>query len=197
MFSQLSMFFTAVLTATIMENALFARALSSSRIHIMRASKNFARFSACVMAMNVFSSILCYFTVRIMQRFEVDTALKSLLFLISVCMVYNILCLVLTKKYPELYAKIKNELLQAAFNSGVFGSLIVASGKGFGFAGYLGFAIGASLGLTLALLLVQMGHEYLQINGVPKLFEGLPITFLYIGIMSLAIYGLIGHQLPM
>lgn len=197
MLNQISIFFTAVLTATIMENALFARPLSSSRLHIMHNSKNFARFSVCVTAMNIFSSVLCYFSARIMQSLGVDTSLKSLVFLICICMVYNVLCVVLTKKYPELYAKIKNELLQAAFNSGVFGSLIVASGKGYGFAGYLGFAIGASLGLTLALLLVQIGHEYLQINGVPKLFEGLPITFLYIGIMSLAIYGLIGHQLPM
>ena len=58
------------------------------------------------------------------------------------------------------------------------------------------YCFGASAGLAAAMILVHAGRERLELCVLPRSFEGLPITMIYIGILSLAIYGLIGHQLP-
>ncbi len=60
----------------------------------------------------------------------------------------------------------------------------------------LGFCIGSGIGYTAALILVNEGRRRLSLSDVPKAFKGLPATLLYVGIFSLAIYGLTGHSLP-
>ena len=59
-----------------------------------------------------------------------------------------------------------------------------------------GFAFGSGAGYTLALLLISEGRKRIALSDVPRAFRGLPVALIYIGILSLAIYGLIGHQLP-
>ena len=43
---------------------------------------------------------------------------------------------------------------------------------------------------------VRVEEGRLAICNVPRAFQGLPIRLMYIGLLALATYGLIGHQLP-
>ena len=52
------------------------------------------------------------------------------------------------------------------------------------------------LGNLLAMVLVREGELRLEMCNVPRAFRGLPVTLIYIGLISLAFYGLVGHQLP-
>ena len=47
-----------------------------------------------------------------------------------------------------------------------------------------------------ALLLLWSVRQRLALTRVPKAFRGLPITLLSLGIISLALFGLLGNQLP-
>ena len=60
----------------------------------------------------------------------------------------------------------------------------------------LGYGIGTGIGYMLALLLIYFGRRRLELIALPRAFKGLPILLLYIGLISLAVYGMIGHQLP-
>ena len=48
----------------------------------------------------------------------------------------------------------------------------------------------------LAVIIVGYGLTRLEYCRVPKIFRGVPIALIYLGLLSLAFYGLIGHQLP-
>ena len=41
--------------------------------------------------------------------------------------------------------------------------------------------------------IVREGRRRLRSKDVPAIFQGLPSSLIYVGILSLAIYGLVGH----
>ncbi len=57
------------------------------------------------------------------------------------------------------------------------------------------YLFGSCVGVLLSMLLLRSGKERLELSGVSKAFRGLPIMLIYIGILSMAIYGLVGHKL--
>ena len=64
------------------------------------------------------------------------------------------------------------------------------------FFSFFGYCVGASVSFTAALLLLWSVRQRLALTRVPKAFRGLPITLLSLGIISLALFGLLGNQLP-
>ena len=57
------------------------------------------------------------------------------------------------------------------------------------------YFVGTGVGVTLALILLDVANQNIAMSRVPRIFRGLPILLLYIGILSLAFYGLIGHPI--
>ena len=53
-----------------------------------------------------------------------------------------------------------------------------------------------SFGFGFAAIMVGYGISRLEYCHVPKVFKGVPIALIYLGLLSLAFYGLVGHQLP-
>lgn len=54
---------------------------------------------------------------------------------------------------------------------------------------------GSGAGYLLAMLLCWSIRERLAFCDIPRAFRGAPILFIYIGLISLALFGLVGHQL--
>ena len=86
-------------------------------------------------------------------------------------------------------------LPMATFNTCVLGTLLVSVTQSFNFWQTMGFALGSGVGYLVAVLVVREGRRKLENEDVPSTFRGLPITLLYIGILSLAIYGFTGHMI--
>jgi len=57
------------------------------------------------------------------------------------------------------------------------------------------FGLGAGIGFTLATFFISVAYDYLYSAAIPRAFRGFPILLIYIGLLSLAFYGLVGHQL--
>ena len=58
-------------------------------------------------------------------------------------------------------------------------------------------ALGAGAGYVLAMLLCWSIRERLDLSDIPRAFRGAPILFIYLGLLSLALFGLVGHQLAL
>jgi electron transport complex protein RnfA len=57
--------------------------------------------------------------------------------------------------------------------------------------------LGSSVGYLLASLLCWQLRERLYFSEIPKAFRGVPIFFVCLGLVSLALFGLMGHQLAL
>ena len=58
-------------------------------------------------------------------------------------------------------------------------------------------ALGAGAGYVLAMLICWAIRERLDLCDIPRAFRGAPILFVYLGLLSLALFGLVGHQLAL
>ena len=86
-------------------------------------------------------------------------------------------------------------LATAVFNSAVFGAVLIVTRRMYSPLDSLFYGLGGAIGYTVAMLFIRRQRHQTRILRVPNAFKGLPITLIYIGIISLALYGLIGHQL--
>ena len=57
------------------------------------------------------------------------------------------------------------------------------------------FSLGSGLRYLFAVAVVDEGRRRLRSKDVPAIFTGMPISLIYIGILALAIYGLVGHSI--
>lgn len=106
--------------------------------------------------------------------------------------------LIWRKKQGKVTSKKRYKLHTAiAFGFLPLGVLLVT---GFGTGGMgeaLWMALGAGGGYVLAMLLCWSIRERLDLCDIPKAFRGAPILFIYLGLLSLALFGLVGHQLAL
>ena len=73
----------------------------------------------------------------------------------------------------------------------MLGTLLVAASQNYNLLQSIGFGFGSGVGYLVAVLVVDEGRR-LRSKDIPHIFRGLPSVLIYIGILSLAIYGLVG-----
>lgn len=190
--------FSYAVIAMFLENTIFSRALGTSTVlFAVRKKYNIFLFGIIMTAIITMASLATYFIYPLLKLSNYSYYITPAVYVAVIGVVY-VLALVLSGAVNHKY---KKEVLQmihvSAFNCAVLGALLLSSNiSGLSLGGYLGFGIGTGFGFTIAAFFVQLAYEKLSSQYVPVAFRGFPITLIYIGIVSLAIYGLIGHELP-
>ena len=191
-------FLSIFLSAALLENMVFGRALGVTRTTLVQEDKRSVMvFSLSVLFMCTVSSVLGWGIRWLLgwPKVEVGLFVKQVALFLAVIISYVLLYLLLRKS--RLFLSMLNDLVSyAAFNGAVYGSLLISAGKELGLLTSLAHGFGAGCGMVLACVLILLGHRRLDLRRVPRAFRGTPIMLLYIGILALALYGLVGHNLP-
>lgn len=188
---------TYSLVAIFLENTIFSRALgTSTSLFVVRKKFNVFLFGLIMTLIITLSSMFAYLIHPLIKGMKNSYYVAPAIYVAIIGVVY-VLFLLGTSKFIK---KQKEEILKmihvSAFNCAVLGALMLASAKSeMTLGGFLGFGIGTGIGFTFATYLLGLAYEKLSGEEVPIAFRGFPITLIYIGIVSLAIYGLIGHEL--
>ncbi len=185
----------AIITvAAVTENLLFARALGVD--HILERTRSYhaiIRLGAMTCVISFLGGVLAWVFKFALKGYAWWPVFRGPAVLLSISAAYFLLvALAGTRNLPSAHAL----PVTAAFNGASFGAVLIAILSRETLLQTIAYCLGCSAGLTIAMMLVHSGRERLELCKVPKSFGGLPITMIYIGILSLAIYGLIGHQLP-
>jgi len=193
----LYLFFTAALTALAVENAIFARSLGLSKMVLtINRPQTGILYGALLTWMVTLSSMLVVVVNRLMEGVPGATLLSMPGYLLCVCVAFVGTYFITKYKFPGIFVLIRLQLPVSTFNSALFGAFYVSAIQNFGFFQTVGYALGTGVGYTLAILIIYYARKRLAISPVPRSFRGLPVLMVYIGLLSLAIYGLIGHGLP-
>jgi electron transport complex protein RnfA len=96
------------------------------------------------------------------------------------------------KLSPALFRALGIFLPLITTNCAILALALFQTSRGYGLVQGLVFAVGAGVGLTLALVIMAGIREETQVNGVPDLVKGTAMSFLIAGILSLAFMGFAG-----
>ena len=190
-------FFLMVLTSLFVENIIFTRAFGTSRVlYILREPKTLLRRTALLTGVITVAGAVGYPLRGLVQSNEHSYVLVPMLYIGCIAVTYAAAYVLIKKLMPGFFENVKDDLGPAAFNCAALGSLLIPSIQRLDFVGTLGYGLGMGLGFGLAAAIIGFGVKRLELCRVPRAFKGLPILLIYLGLLSLAFYGLVGHQLP-
>lgn len=184
------------LVAVFIENIIFTRALgASTTLLIIRRKYNLLSFGAIILLITTLSSVFVYLIEPVITDLSYVNYIRPLIYIAIISIIYIILVIVISK-IPKISNSVLPLVHLSAFNCAVLGALLLANQTNLRFSQFIGFGLGTGIGFVFATYLISLGYDKLNSENVPAAFRGLPATFIYIGILSLAFYGLVGSELP-
>ena len=177
-----------------MQNAIFDRAFGANvAIYASRKDSHVTGFTLGITAMTTAASIVTYFIDKPMLALEHGYYFLPLIYVGVIGILYVAGLFVLWKFFHKTYKKVRKYAHLAIFNCAVIGALFLNSNYGNDLPSYIGYGFGSGVGFFLACFLLNIAHERLDSEKIPRVFRGYPIMLVYIGIVSLALNVLIGY----
>ena len=127
---------------------------------------------------------------------EVDLSFLGLVSYIGViAALVQILEMTLDRYFPKLYNALGIFLPLITVNCAILGGTLLMVERQYDFAQSVTFGLGSGFGWAVALIALAGIREKLRYSDVPDGLQGLGITFIIVGLMSLGFMGFSGIQL--
>ncbi|MDO4778448.1 MAG: electron transport complex subunit RsxA [Tissierellia bacterium] len=120
------------------------------------------------------------------------TYLKTIAFILVIASLVQFVEMVLKKVSPGLYNALGVFLPLITTNCIVLGVAILNVDSGYDMMETIVSGLAASVGFTIALVLLAAINEKYQKVNISKSFKGIPVALLALGLMSIAFYGFKG-----
>lgn len=184
---------TAMLSVFV-QNAIFDRALGSNVvIYASRRNTHVLGFTVGITAMTTVASIISYFLDGLLLPLELGYLFMPLVYVTVISVLYVLALMFLWRIFPDTFARIKKHAHLAIVNCTVLGALFLNSAYGSDIWSYIGYGFGTGIGFFLACFMLNIAQEKLDSDKIPRAFRGYPIMLIYIGIVSMGFYVLIGY----
>jgi electron transport complex protein RnfA len=143
---------------------------------------------------NIFVLIITSLCAWFLNAFILPYApyLRLISFIVVIASLVQIVEMVIKKVSPTLFRQLGIYLPLITTNCAILGLAIFQTNRGYGLLEGLSFAIGAGLGLTLALVLMASIRENTELADVPELAKGMALVLIIAGSLSLAFMGFAG-----
>lgn len=143
---------------------------------------------------NVFVLLITSLCVTLLNRFVLESApyLRLIAFIVVIASLVQIVELAIRKFSPALFRELGIFLPLITTNCAILALAIFQTNRNYGLVQGVVYAIGAGLGLTLALVLMASIREKLQFANVPAIARGTAIVLIIAGALSLAFMGFAG-----
>ena len=132
----------------------------------------------------------------LLQRFVLDAFgleyLQTIVFILVIASLVQFVEMFIKKSSPSLYSAMGVFLPLITTNCMVLGVTVLNIQSEFNLFEAIINGLGASLGFTLALLLLSALRERMEIMPIPKPLQGVPIALISAGLMAIAFMGFQG-----
>jgi len=118
--------------------------------------------------------------------------LRLISFIVVIASLVQIVEMAIKKISPTLFRELGIFLPLITTNCAILGFAIFQTNRGYDFLEGLSFAIGAGLGLTLALVLMASIRETSELSSIPAVARNMGLVLIIAGSLSLAFMGFAG-----
>ena len=143
---------------------------------------------------NIFVLTITSIAVSFLNAYVLPYApyLRVISFIVVIASLVQIVETVIKKVSPALFRELGIFLPLITTNCAILGLAIFQTNKGYGFVEGLVYAVGAGLGLTLALVLMASIREQTEVTDIPAVARGMGLVLILAGSLSLAFMGFAG-----
>ncbi|MGD8384168.1 MAG: Rnf-Nqr domain containing protein [Lysobacterales bacterium] len=143
---------------------------------------------------NIFVLTLTAVSAWVLNTFILQAApyLRIISFIIVIASLVQIVEMAIKKFSPTLFRQLGIYLPLITTNCAILGLAIFQTNRGYGFLQGLTFAVGAGLGLTLALVLMASIRETVEFSDIPGIARGTGLVLIIAGTLSMAFMGFAG-----
>ena len=146
---------------------------------------------AVIFVMTIASVVTWFIQYFVLIPFGIEY-LQTIAFILVIASLVQLVEMVVQKASPVLYQSLGIFLPLITTNCAVLGVAVLNIQKGYSFLETVVFALGASLGFTLAMVLFAGLRERIDLCPVPQSFRGTAIALVTAGLLSLAFMGFAG-----
>jgi len=118
--------------------------------------------------------------------------LRLISYIVVIASTVQFVEMAIKKLSPALFRALGIFLPLITTNCAILGLALFQTNRGYGFVEGLVYALGAGVGLTLALVLMAGIREENELATVPEVVRGAAMSFLVAGILSMAFMGFAG-----
>jgi electron transport complex protein RnfA len=118
--------------------------------------------------------------------------LRTICFIVVIASLVQIVEMTIKKVSPVLFRELGIYLPLITTNCAILGLALFQTNRGYGLLQGIFFALGAGLGLTLALVLMASIRENTETADVPAIVRGTALVLIIAGSLSLAFMGFAG-----
>jgi electron transport complex protein RnfA len=143
---------------------------------------------------NIFVLVLTAISAWVLNTYILEQApyLRIISFIIVIASLVQIVEMAVKKLSPVLFRQLGIFLPLMTTNCAILGLAIFQTNRGYGFLQGVTFAVGAGLGLTLALVLMASIRESVEFSDVPGIARGTGLVLIIAGTLSMAFMGFAG-----
>ena len=143
---------------------------------------------------NIFVLVITSMTAWFLNTYVLAAApyLRLISFIVVIASLVQIVEMTIKKLSPALFRELGIFLPLITTNCAILGLAIFQTNRGYGLVEGLFFAVGAGLGLTLALVLMASIREQSELASIPELAKGMGLVLIVAGCLSLAFMGFAG-----
>jgi H+/Na+-translocating ferredoxin:NAD+ oxidoreductase subunit A len=145
-------------------------------------------------AANIFVMVVTAVAVWVLNTYLLTAApyLRIIAFIIVIASLVQIVEMAIKKLSPALFRALGIYLPLITTNCAILGLAIFSTNRGYGLVEGLFFAVGAGIGLTIALVLMASIRENLETANVPDFARNMGLVLILAGALSLAFMGFAG-----
>lgn len=182
------------LTAAVIENLIFTRGMGWGEIYSqVFTSGRLSTTAIIVFALTTVAAFSGWSGKKIVEEiYPVASHLRPPVYLL-IYIVLLLLFLVVWYVIPSLRNQHFPFHPVGAFGFLPLSVMLITGGSTFGLVECLVYGVFAGVGYLGAILLINSIYQFMELRRVPEAMRGTSVVLLYIGLISLALFGLLGH----
>ncbi|MFN7932770.1 MAG: RnfABCDGE type electron transport complex subunit A [Bryobacteraceae bacterium] len=149
------------------------------------------RMGVSVIFVIVVSSVLAYGTNSLLINLHAEY-LRIITYIVIIASTVQLVEMFIKKTSPALFRALGIYLPLITTNCAVLGVALFQTARNYSFAQSVVFALGSSMGFTLALVIMSIIRERLELSDIPNLAKGTALVLMIAGTLSLAFMGFAG-----